>query len=71
MPIVLRAFFVELFHGLSQCADDCGFTCPCEAYHHDSVTHVDGLHQLNDLCEEFLGFLVIGKLQLVLDGSLK
>lgn len=71
MPIVLRTFFVELLHSLSQSINDCGFTCSCETNHHDSVTHVDGLHQLNDFCEEFLGFLVIGKLQLVLDGSLK
>ena len=52
-------------------SNDGGFTSSCQADDHDSVTDHDGLHQLDDLCQEFLWLLIVSNLELVLNGSLK
>ena len=71
MPVILRSFFAELFHGIGQSATDSGFSSSSETDHHDSVTHHDCFHKLDDLCEELFWLLVVDAVQLILDGSLQ
>lgn len=71
MVVVFRSLLRELLAGVGESLDDCGFAGAGVAHDHDAMPHHDGLHKLDDLCDEFFWLLVVLQLELVLDCALE